>query len=646
MSEEQFLPISQNLVSHLLSIVKNKGLNEDLRVLAIDVFMSCLDSLEMLTSTRRDGIRVFVDHALPPWLEVLTSIIVENRYGALIQSKATESIIKLRLLFPSQLVQYLPALFTPIYNSLLQFNSETNEEFSKLVESQIEFLRKSIQARIIIEEVLTDHERLQGCIAIALKFAQIYPSMEEEWHADVDGFVQDLEETSFSIRHLSTDLLEDLIKINPPQTTTTLESVVNTYFVAGGSESNLARKQEAIIFCLDSLNKPTQYTQQILHTALTSSDPFLLGRGLLYAASLGVAECMNSVREALTSNNIFVKLCAIKAVAKYSAIAPELVRQHQSHLLASMTTNLDQIPTSALLMLAETLSPAIALNPSIVFGEPSPLPDLFEILSRNPGDISLVSTVVDIFESLASSVDFTNLCNAVLPIVLQTITTETTLRPIAFDILNGLLEGANRLPDGFVAAIWPAFRVDVDVDESQTIHGILKSLVQKAWDQVLAGGFIDELIFIIRNAFKGDESASFFVPDLVIAVIRHSGDRLSHIMPQLLGVIIEKLTLPGTSTRYQQNLLSVFAIIATTQASQLIEFLQTIGALEIVLSRWCESFPDIHGYAAIRANVVGLAQIYAARNSAVEALIVKGDLIPDTSGRIVTRSRAKTSMTI
>lgn len=56
---------------------------------------------------------------------------------------------------------------------------------------------------------------------------------------------------------------------------------------------------------------------------------------------------------------------------------------------------------------------------------------------------------------------------------------------------------------------------------------------------------------------------------------------------------------------------------------------------------WCEVFSDFHGYPSIRTSVVGLSQIYASMHPALATIEVKGDLIPDTSGKILTRSRAK-----
>lgn len=642
MSEEQFLPIAQSLVSYLLAITRTANYKAEIRTHAIDVFMSCLDSLEMLTSTRREGIRVFVDGALPPWLETIVAIISSNDAPTNLKTKSLETILKLRLLFPSQLVQYLPAIFSPIYESLHAADIYDDQN-SKIIELQVEFLRKAIQAKIVVEETLATKATFEGCIALALKFAQITPSLTEEWTMDIEGFVEDLEETSFSTRHLSTDLVEDLMKVNPTWTREVIQSAIDHYFRQTQPTENLAREQEALVFILVSIaEQPTQW-QQILEISLSSTDVFLSGRGALYAAQLGIAACFAKVVEQLHSNDIVVRLCATKAVARYTETQESLVSREQTQILDAIFSTLGDVPPSALLMVAESLSPIIKIAPSVVLTSQTPLQGLFALLAGNPGDISLVSTVVDIFESLAGEVDFEALCNAVLPVILKTISTEEILRPIAFDILNGIIEGSdNALPNNFVNTIWPIFAVPMEIEEQQTVHEILRNLVKKAWDQVEGGGHISSLLNIIAEAFSnGDESTSFYIPQLVTSLIRQSGARLANIMPKLLEIIVEKLRSPGLSTAYQQNLISVFAEIAVTQAQPLVEFLSQLQGLDIVMRTWCEVFPDFHGYASIRTSVVGLSQIYSTGLPVLASIEVKGDLIPDTSGKILTRSRAK-----
>ena len=640
MSEEQFLPIAQNLVQYLLLITRNGQYRGEIRAQAVDVFISCLDSLDMLSSTRREGIRVFVDNALPPWLDTIVQIINDKNSHAELKIKSIETILKLRLLFPSQLVHFLPAIFTPVYESLQAVDVEDTKH-QQTIALQVEFIRKAVQAKIIVETVLAQRPIFEGCVALALKFAQVSQDTSDEWSTDMDGFVEDLEETAFSVRHLCTDLLEDLQKVNPAWTKEILSSAVDHFFVQANTSP---RQQEALIFSLIALTERSERLQQILETALGSSDPLLAGRGALYAAQLGVAECFAATCTQLASTDRVLQLCAIKALAKYADTQADLVKGQQAPILQSITSLAPKLPACSLLMIAESIAPIIDLEPSIVLSGNSPLPGLFTILAGNPGDISLVSTVVDIFERLASEVDFEALCTAVLPVLLQTINNEALLRSIAFDILNGIIEGSpnNTLPNGFVDTIWPVFSINMEIEELQTAHEILRNLVKKAWTQIVDGNHVDELLGVIAVALQGEESASFYIPQLVVSLIRQAGDLLSNIMPRLLEIIVQKLKSQGLSTAYQQNLVSVFAEIALSQATPLVDFLTQNGGLEIVMSTWTEVFPDFHGYSSIRTSVVGLSQIHSTMHPSLN-IQVKGDLIPDTSGKILTRSRARTN---
>lgn len=642
MNEEQFLPIAQTLVQYLLTITRNTQYSAEIRAYAVDVFMSCLDSLEMLTSTRREGIRVFVDSALPPWLETVVGIISSTEQNSDLKSKSIEAVLKLRLLFPSQLVHYLPAIFSPIYDSLKAADIN-DEESTKSNALQVEFIRKSIQAKIVVEEILGTRSTFEGCVALGLQFAQITQSLGEEWLADLDGFVEDLEETAFNTRHMCTDLIEDLQKINPAWTDEILDSAVNHYFIQQSSSTNLAREQESLLFIMNALQVRHSQVGVMLGVALSSSDPFLAGTGAIYSAQLGITACFEPVCAQLVSDNIVTRLCAIKAMSKFADTQEPLVKASQAQILNAILAKLQDLPDSALLMVAESVQPIIQLEPSVVLKAESPLPGLLNILAGCPGDISLISTVIDIFESLARTVDFEALCNAVIPVLLKTIEEEYALRQIALEILNGIIEGAGRtLPDGFVNAIWPAFSIDMEVEERQSVHEILRNLVKKAWVQIENGGYVDSLLNLIGEAFaNADESESWFIPQLIISLIRQAGDRLASIMPKLLEVIVSKLRESSLSSAYQQSLISVFAEIAVTQAAPLIDFLIQSQGLDTVLRTWCEVFPDFHGYASIRTSIIGLSQIYATQRPELAKLEVKGDLIPDTSGKILTRSRAK-----
>lgn len=642
MSEEQFLPIAQTLVQYLLAITRGTQYSTEIRAYAIDVFMSCLDSLEMLTSIRREGIRVFVDTALPTWLETIVGNITSAEDQPGLKRSSIEAVLKLRLLFPSQLVRYLPAIFIPIYESLRSADIFDNEN-AKSNALQIEFIRKAVQAKIVVEQILNDRETFEGCAQLGLRFAQITPALSDDWSTDPDSFVEDLEETAFSMRHMCTDLIEDLQKINPPVMEQLLDAAIDHYFLQQQTTKNVSREQESLIFALNALGHRTAHLQTLLEIALSSSDQFLAGSGAIYAAHMGCVECFNAVCLQLASDDIITKLCAVKALSKYAETQESLVKANQPQVLRAMLAKLQSIPTSALLMLSECLRPVILLEPSVVLTADTPLPALFEILAGSPGDISLVSTVVDIFEILARTVDFDALCNAVLPVLLKTISDVDSLRSVALDILNGIIEGSDKaLPTGFVAAIWPVFNVTMEVEEKQTVHEILRNLVKKAWTQIEQGGYIDSLLTLVGESFGSvEESESFFIPQLVVSLIRQAGGSLASIMPKLLQIIVSKLRGSSLSTAYQQNLVSVFAEIAITQAEPLIDFLIQNQGLNIVLRTWCEVFPDFHGYASIRTSVVGLSQIYSTARTELGNLEVKGDLIPDTSGRILTRSRAK-----
>lgn len=97
-----------------------------------------------------------------------------------------------------------------------------------------------------------------------------------------------------------------------------------------------------------------------------------------------------------------------------------------------------------------------------------------------------------------------------------------------------------------------------------------------------------------------------------------------------------------------QSLTLVFARLSLNHASEVVEFLaqQDIGGqngLQVVLAKWLENSISFAGYDEIRQNVIALSKLYDLKDPRLAQVQVKGDLIPNTDGRIMTRSRAKTS---
>lgn len=66
-SEEQFFNIARELVSTLFAVATNESRKTILRALAVSVFRSCFDTLEMVLEEHKAAVKQFMDEALSGW---------------------------------------------------------------------------------------------------------------------------------------------------------------------------------------------------------------------------------------------------------------------------------------------------------------------------------------------------------------------------------------------------------------------------------------------------------------------------------------------------------------------------------------------------------------------------------------------------
>lgn len=74
-SEEQFFTVARDLVSSLLAVATSESRRPMLRALAVAVFRSCFDTLEMVLEQHKQAIKQFVDEVLGGWSPFFVAIL-------------------------------------------------------------------------------------------------------------------------------------------------------------------------------------------------------------------------------------------------------------------------------------------------------------------------------------------------------------------------------------------------------------------------------------------------------------------------------------------------------------------------------------------------------------------------------------------
>jgi hypothetical protein len=260
---------------------------------------------------------------------------------------------------------------------------------------------------------------------------------------------------------------------------------------------------------------------------------------------------------------------------------------------------------------------------------------------------------------------YVQLCAKVLPSLtgafdVGSLTEENALCNLAADLLSVLAEhGPEPLPAGFVGATMPKLTrlllgsSDEELLKSATIavKNILSHDHQQLFewrDDTGKAGLEVVLIIVSRLLSSGSAHAAGEVGALAAEVVEKAGhERLGPYLEELLRSVAVRLS-SAEHAPFIQSLTLVFARLSLNHASEVVEFLarQDIGGqngLQVVMAKWLENSINFAGYDEIRQNVIALSKLYDLKDPRLAQIQVKGDLIPNTDGRIMTRSRAKTS---
>lgn len=141
------------------------------------------------------------------------------------------------------------------------------------------------------------------------------------------------------------------------------------------------------------------------------------------------------------------------------------------------------------------------------------------------------------------------------------------------------------------------------------------------------------------------DQAATHVGSLTITIFSKFSNEIQSLIPMILQAAAARLGQASNITT-TQNLLSVFCFVTSADAQQTVDFLfnTTINdqnGLELVMSKWLESFDVVRGEKRTKENIVSLSKLFFLNDQRLNSMQVNGDLIPYESDVIITRSMAK-----
>lgn len=533
---------------------------------------------------------------------------------------------------------------------------------------------------------------------LAVAYAQITTEEEGLWNFDVNIFLS--EETSVTANYTSRTACGDLvIKLGEWLTQPTLQGLL-AYSRTLYSSAEEWKAREAALYVLSQVLSDFQDVDKtispeiatgfidFINYAIQQEDVFLRARGFLVAGSLVktsgdallqyapafLQACLKAIP---VDDSEVVQASCIRSLQYYlQALPRETTLPLQQDIVTAISNYLQSQDLQALadsddlmVTIVETLRDAILLDTAIcVTGNGLDL--LFTVATHGANNFQLTMLVNETFEDVTQAIAsmggdaYVQLCKKVLPSLtgafdVANLTEENALMNLAADLLSLLAEyGPEPLPVGFVQTTMPKLaRLLLHSDDEELIKSAttaVKNIIAHDHHQLFEwrneegkAGLEVVLQIIARLLSPGvNDNAAGEVGALAAEFVEKAGhERLGPYLEELLRTVAARLG-SATQAQFIQSLTLVFARLSLNHASEVVEFLanQNIegqNGLQVVLAKWLENSINFAGYDEIRQNVIALSKLYDLKDPRLQNIQVKGDLIPNTDGRIMTRSRAR-----
>ncbi|KAF6804429.1 Importin subunit beta-5 [Colletotrichum musicola] len=377
LSEDQFFTMARDIVKAVTSVALNEGRKPNLRALAISVFRSCFDLMDIVKEDHKKEVRAFAEDALKDWYPFIDQVLKTRLPDAgpneltsgqpeswnhiiALKLQVVKTLLKVKSVFPHLLLPQSTSLFTAIWEelSLLQKPHEDlyigHEAQGRLEDAdglpytldflileELDFLNQCFRAPPVqaeLEAQLSAHASPQETpwmvevMKMVVGYSRISREEEELW--DIDCSLYLAEETSvtanYTARTASGDLLIKLGEWYSQKAVDGLFGYTKTLFPGDGSTW---RSQEASLYLFNMLLSDFQDMEKPIPDAVSeaylglvdfavnqSEQPLLRARGYLVGGTLarGFATppaLLDRIIQCITSEESeVVQVACIKAV--------------------------------------------------------------------------------------------------------------------------------------------------------------------------------------------------------------------------------------------------------------------------------------------------------------------------------------------
>ncbi|RHZ43222.1 putative importin beta-5 subunit [Aspergillus thermomutatus] len=576
-SEEQFFGVARDLVTTLFNIATSESRNPMLRALAVAVFRSCFDTLEMVLEQHKVAVKQFMDEVLSGWspffIETLKAPLPqapseqeESKEGEVpsqwrgvigLKLQVVKTLMKIRMVFPGLMTAQSPVYFSTVWTELSNIQSTYHEFYIHderqgrledvdglpytldfLVLEELDLIQALLKAPPVKAELQQQLQNagqaaataswLPEILKLAGSYAQITTEEEGLWDIDVNLFLS--EETSVTANYTPRTCSGDLvIKLGEWLKVTTVEGLLAYMNNLFADSTSTWKSRESALFILNQLLRDfNEVSQQVssdlasgFHNfvtfAIQQNEEFLRARGYLVAGVLAQVASDAFQPTAISYFEATLKAIAEDAseVVKVSCI--RALQDFMASLSASTTVPL-QVPV------INALSEFIAAHD---LQEPSESDDLKVTLAETIRDTIMVNPSV-VLSSIAIDVLFNIASNGATNFQLTMIVTE------AFeDIVESISEqGADafiRLCEKVLPSLTGAIDVGNLTQENALTNfaaDLLRALTEGSL-QPLPAGFVETVMPKLNRLLLDSYDAELIRPatEAVRHILSHDFDQ-------------------------------------------------------------------------------------------------------------------------
>ncbi|KAJ5782597.1 hypothetical protein N7457_004371 [Penicillium paradoxum] len=464
-SEEQFFNVARDLVSSLFAVAIAESRRPMLRALAVAVFRSCFDTLEMVLEQHKDAIKQFMDEVLSGWSPFFDEALKaplpqppseeeEHKQGEIasqwrgivgLKLQIVKTVMKIRMIFPALLTAqstlFFSTVWTELTNALPIYQNFYIEEERQSRLEDADGLPHSLDF-LILEELDLIQALLKApptsswlpeIMKLASSYAQITTEEEALWEIDVNIFLS--EETSvtanYTPRTCSGDLVIKTGEWLKGMAAEGLLSHMNTLF----ADSTVSWKsREASLYILNCLLRDfgevdqqispelASHFTQFVQYATQQEQELLRARGYLVAGALSkvagetfqqtTSSYLEATLKAIAEDPAeVVQVACIRVLQDLMPSLPTgLARPFQPAVITAISEFIaahdlrEQDDSDDLkVTLAETLRDTIMADSSIVLSSTA-IDVLFSIASSGAENFQLTMTVTEAFEDIVDQI--------------------------------------------------------------------------------------------------------------------------------------------------------------------------------------------------------------------------------------------------